>query len=71
MNPHTHSQEAELNPNALRMLGLAQQPFCERPSGHEYFFDPVMQMQLNMLQHNLKYSDTLQVTLDSYFSRDG
>ncbi|MEM7294138.1 MAG: hypothetical protein AAF420_12195, partial [Pseudomonadota bacterium] len=61
MNPHPDSSAAILNDEALRALGLAAQPFCDRPSGHEYFFDPVMQMQLNMLQHNLKFSDMIQV----------
>lgn len=45
----------------MLMLGLQYQPFSERPAGHEYYFDPVLQMQLNMLQHNLKFSDMLQV----------
>ena len=61
MNPHPDSHQAMLSEQAMNELGLQSQPFSERPAGHEYYSDPVMQMQLNMLQHNIKFSDMLQV----------
>ena len=61
MNPHPDSQQAALSDQALAAFGLHSQPFSERPAGTDYFTDPVMQMQLNMLQHNIKFSDMLQV----------
>lgn len=45
----------------MQVLGLHTQPFCEQPDGQEYFSDAVMKMQLNMLQHNLRFSDMLQI----------
>jgi DamX protein len=61
MNLHPESHSSELSDQALQALNLHTQPFCDRPAGHEYFSDPVIQMQLNMLQHNLKFSDMLQI----------
>ena len=61
MNLQQDSHSAELSDQALQALNLHSQPFCDRPAGHEYFSDPVIQMQLNMLQHNLKFSDMLQI----------
>ena len=61
MNSNPDSNIAELSDQALQALELHSQPFCDRPAGHEYFSDPVIQMQLNMLQHNLRFSDMLQI----------
>ena len=61
MNPHPDSEQAVVSEQALAVYGLHSQPFSERPAGTDYFSDPVMQMQLNMLQHNIKFSDMLQV----------
>ncbi len=61
MNPPPNSNAAELSNRAMHMLGLHSQPFRDRPAGNEYFSDPVIQMQLNLLQHNLKFSDMLQI----------
>jgi len=61
MNPSPNSNAAGLSDRAMHALGLHSQPFCDRPAGNEYFSDPVIQMQLNLLQHNLKFSDMLQI----------
>ena len=61
MNAPPDISALNLNNRAMAALGLEVQPFTGRLGSEEYFSDPVIQMQLNMLQHNIKFSNMLQV----------
>ena len=61
MTQSENKLSSKLTTATLTALGLSKQPFSSEISGGRCFVDGALQDQLNLLMHNLRYSDHVQL----------